>query len=45
MLQTKEQDKNMQKELNEEEISNIPEEEFRMMRAQTTQSSHCGAVG
>ena len=29
-FQTKEQDKNKQKQLNEEEISNLPEKEFRV---------------
>ena len=31
MLQTKEQDKNPQKQLDEEEIGNLPEKEFRVM--------------
>ena len=31
MLQTKEQDKNPQEQLNEEEIGNLPEKEFRVM--------------
>ena len=31
MLQTKEQDKNLQKQLSEEKISNLPEKEFRVM--------------
>ena len=31
MLQIKEQDKNLQEQLNEEEIHNIPEKEFRVM--------------
>ena len=30
-FQTKEQDKNTQKQLNEEEIGNLPEKEFRVM--------------
>ena len=31
MLQTKEQDKNLQEQLNEGEIGNLPEKEFRVM--------------
>ena len=31
LLQMKEQDKNLQKQLNEEEIGNLPEREFRIM--------------
>ena len=31
MLQIKEQDKNLQEQLNEEEIGNLPEKEFRIM--------------
>ena len=31
MLQRKEQDKNLQKQLNEEEISNLSEKEFRVV--------------
>ena len=31
MLQMKEQDKNLQEYLNEEEIGNLPEKEFRVM--------------
>ena len=31
MLQTKEQGKNLQDQINEEEIGNIPEKEFRLM--------------
>ena len=31
MLQKKEQDKNPQEQLNEEEIGNLPEKEFRVM--------------
>ena len=31
MLQMKEQDKNPQEQLNEEEIGNLPEKEFRLM--------------
>ena len=31
MLQTKEQHKNPQEQLNEEEIGNLPEKEFRVM--------------
>ena len=31
MLQAKEQDKNLQEQLNEEEISNLPKKEFRVM--------------
>ena len=30
-VQTKEQDKNTQKQLNEKEIGNLPEKEFRVM--------------
>ena len=30
-LQTKDQDKNLQEQLNEEEIGNLPEKEFRVM--------------
>ena len=31
MLQTKEQGKNLQDQINEEEIGNLPEKEFRVM--------------
>ena len=31
MLQTKEKDKNLQEQLNEEEIGNLPEKQFRVM--------------
>lgn len=31
MFQTREKDKNTQKQLNEEEIDNLPEKEFRVM--------------
>ena len=31
MLQTKEQGKNLQDQINEDEISNLPEKEFRVM--------------
>ena len=31
MLQMKEQDKNLQEQLNEEKIGNLPEKEFRVM--------------
>ena len=31
MLQTKEQDKNLQDQINEEEIGNLPEKEFRVI--------------
>ena len=31
MLQTKEQDKNLQEQLNEEETGNLPEKEFTVM--------------
>ena len=31
MLQMKEQDKNLQEQLNEEEKGNLPEKEFRVM--------------
>ena len=33
----KEQDKNLKKELNEEEISNLSEKEFRVMKAKMIQ--------
>ena len=31
MLQMKEQDKNLQEQVNEEEVGNLPEKEFRVM--------------
>ena len=31
MVQTKEQDKNLQNQMNEEEIGNLPEKEFRVL--------------
>ena len=31
MVQTKEQDKNLQDQINEQEIGNLPEKEFRVM--------------
>ena len=31
MLQTKEQDKNLQNQINEDEIGNLPEKEFRVL--------------
>ena len=37
MLKMKEQDKNLKKELNEEEISNLSEKEFRVMKAKMIQ--------
>ena len=38
MLQTKEQDKNPQEQLNEEETGNLPEKEFRVMIVRTIQN-------
>ena len=38
MLQTKEQDKNPQEQLNEEETDNLPEKEFRVMIVRTIQN-------
>ena len=37
-LQIKEQEKNPQEQLNEEEIGNLPEKEFRVMIAQMIQN-------
>ena len=38
MLQTKEQGKNLQDQINEDEIGNIPEKEFRVMIVKMTQT-------
>ena len=38
MLQPKEQDKNLQEQLNEEKIGNLPEKEFRVMIVKMIQS-------
>ena len=38
MLQTKEQGKNLQDQINEEEIGNLPEKEFRVMRVKMIQN-------
>ena len=38
MLQTKEKDKSLQEQLNEEETGNLPEKEFRVMIAQMIQN-------
>ena len=38
MLQMKEQDKNSQEQLNEEEICNLPEREFRVMIVKMSQN-------
>ena len=37
MLQMKEQDKNLQEQLKEEEIGNLPEKEFRVMTVKPIQ--------
>ena len=38
MLQTKEQGKNLQEQLNEEEIGNLPEKEFRVIMVRMIQN-------
>ena len=38
MLQMKEQGKNLQDEINEDEIGNLPEKEFRVMMAKMIQN-------
>ena len=38
MLQTKEQGKNLQHQINEDEIGNLPEKEFRVMIAKMIQN-------
>ena len=38
MVQTKEQDKNLQNQMNEEEIGNLPEKEFRVMTVKMIQN-------